>query len=104
MLTDGALGNDERAIRAWGSYRRNRLALFVLFLGWVPVGYILNLTQERLHLPLAVVEVPMFLWLAAIIIEGSRLAVWPCPNCGHSFRGLLPFLPKSCKNCGHLRE
>jgi hypothetical protein len=104
----GAMSSPSRSNPdAWRSYKHNRIVLLVLVLGWIPALSILDSAREYLTLSIALekhlMDLLMYLWLAALIIEGYRLAVWPCPNCGRSFRGLLPFLPKQCRYCSHRR-
>jgi len=92
----------------WRSYKQNRIVLLLLVLGWIPAASTLDSSHEYLNLPIAaerdLFNLLMYPWLAALIIEGYRLAVWPCPNCGRSFRGLLPFLPKQCRYCNYRRK
>jgi hypothetical protein len=87
----------------WRAYRRAKLILLILFLGWIPVLRIANEIHTRFHLSLVVPIVTAIVWIVAICFEGWRIALWPCPNCGKSFRGLLPFLPKKCRNCRYPR-
>jgi hypothetical protein len=87
----------------WKSYRKNRLVLVLLFLGWIPALGVSNFLRARLHLPLLFPTVVGALWLVAVIVQGWRLRLWPCPSCGKSFRGWSPLLPKRCYYCGRPR-
>jgi hypothetical protein len=100
----------ERAMNAkgpdsdtWQSYRRSRLVLLMMFLGWIPVMRVVNEVYTRFNLPLFVPVGAGIIWIIATGVQGLRIAAWPCPYCGKSFRGLLPFLPKKCWNCLHSR-
>lgn len=103
MLTETIPGNG-RISRHWRSYKLHRIFLIVLIVGWIPAASFVDRLQRRLHLPDAVEYIMITLWWAAIIILGYRMALWTCPNCGRAFRGMLPFLPKRCRHCGHPRE
>lgn len=95
--------SNESELLTWKSYRRTRLILLALFIGWIPIISIANHLQARFHLSLAFPVLIAIVWIAAIYVQGWRLASWPCPYCGKSFRGLLPFLPKRCRNCQRSR-
>jgi hypothetical protein len=103
MLSEIVSGNGPTA-RHSRSYRQHRMAIVVLVLGWIPAASLVDLLQRRLHLPIAVEYIMIALWWGAISILGCRMALWACPNCGRAFRGMLPFLPKRCRHCGHPRE
>jgi hypothetical protein len=87
----------------WRSYRRAQLLLLTMFVGWIPVMRAVDALYTRFHLPLAIVILVGIVWVVATCIQGIRVALWPCPYCGKSFRGLLPFLPRKCRNCGRPR-
>jgi len=103
MLTEKTFGLGDTS-RYWRSYRLHRIALVVLFLGWIPAASLVDFLQRRLRLPVAIEYVMIILWLGAMTILGFRMALWACPNCGRTFRGLLPFLPRRCRHCGNLRQ
>jgi hypothetical protein len=98
--TGAAAGTIIRSTDRWRSYKVNRIILLALVLGWVPVASTLEFSQA----PEEVDKVLMFVWSVALIFETYQLAVWPCPNCGRSFRGPLPFLPKQCRYCDYKRR
>ena len=99
MITKG-LGITAKEPRRWKSYRRNRLFFILLILGWIPAVRILDLLHRQLGLPLQIAIVGAIAWIIAIVAQGWRLAIWPCPNCGRSIRGFMPFLPQRCRSCG----
>jgi hypothetical protein len=87
----------------WQSYRRARLILLIMFLSWIPIMRVVNEFYTRFHLPLLVPIGTGIIWIVGTGVQGLRIASWPCPYCGKSFRGLLPFLPSRCRNCQHTR-
>jgi hypothetical protein len=87
----------------WNNYRKNRLILFLLVIGWPPLGIGVNWLQARLGFPDFILWSVLTLWILFVIVQGTRVAIWPCPNCGRPFRGMLPFLPKQCRHCNQPR-
>jgi hypothetical protein len=94
----------EEEAQFWKTYKVNKIVLFVMILGWVPFGLLMNFVHPRFHIPWQFTTGVIMVWLIATMTVGGRLAIWPCPQCRKSFRGLLPFLPKRCRNCGYLRR
>ena len=86
----------------WRSYRLNRVIFFILLIGWIPFGRGVSYFVETLHGPAILGNGFGFAWIAALLIQGSRLAVWPCPRCRKAFRGWLPYLPNRCSAIFHV--
>lgn len=87
----------------WSSYKRTRVILLLLVIGWIPFGLSVIWLQTRVDFPALVSWTLIAVWVLFVLIQGTRLAIWPCPNCGKFFRGPLPFLPKQCWYCKHPR-
>jgi heme A synthase len=90
-------------LEGWRVYRKLRLTVFMMVVGWIPVMWGTNWLQVRFHLPLGVVIGVAIVWIGTAFVQGLRLVSWPCPYCGKSFCGLLPFLPQKCRSCQHSR-
>lgn len=84
---------------AWRQYRtRRRLAILsgISFLLVPPlVGRIMGSGRPSE----GIVGFLILGLLVLTIIQGWRVALWPCPKCGKAFRGTAPF-PKCCRHCG----
>lgn len=83
----------------WHSYKRNRLFFFFLFLAWIPFVRGVSYFVETLHVSVIIGDIFGIAWIVVMFIQGSRLALWPCPRCGKSFRGWFPYLRKRCSHC-----
>jgi len=87
----------------WTSYKRHRILMLCLIVFFIPLGWLLSYLQARLNLPSVLRSVFVVGWILFIFWAGGRFALWPCKNCGKSFRGMFPFLPKHCAHCKSLR-
>ena len=71
----------------WGEYRRIKLRLIVMVLGWMPFGMLLMSTVPKIFST----YVPCYvLALAYVVVMAYTMLMYmgyPCPNCGTSFRG-----------------
>lgn len=89
---------------AWHRYRTLRKLLFFVWLGYMPVGYVVMTLVPG---PLGTVN-PIFvfagIWMAMFVIVGIRLSAWRCPRCGKRFSGPWlhdkGFLARKCIHCG----
>jgi len=85
--------------RAWKEYRSRRawsIAFFIAFLALPLIGRNLLPPVGWAHALLGYTTILLFTVAA---IQGYRLALWPCPKCGRTFRGTIPF-PRRCRSCG----
>ena len=89
--------------QTWSSYRKARLIALLLFFSSVPIAAVADFLQSRFRLPVFLPALVVAVLFAVIIVQSWRLALWPCPSCGKSFRGWSPFLPKRCWYCGYTR-
>ena len=74
----------------WKSYKRHRGLLLCLFVFFIPLTRLVGFFQVHLNLPSAATAVFSVAWILFIFWAGGRFALWPCRNCGKSFRGLSP--------------
>jgi hypothetical protein len=82
----------------WNEYRRIKLRLLVLLIGWVPFGVLCGA-----GLPFIFgTYVPSYALAAAYMLFTAysflKYELYPCPNCGSSLRGRQLF-QKVCSNC-----
>jgi hypothetical protein len=87
----------------WNSYKRHRVLLLFLVVFFIPLTRLVGYLEVRLNLPYAVMALFVVGWILFIFWAGGRFALWPCKNCGKSFRGMSPLLPERCAHCGLLR-
>jgi hypothetical protein len=87
----------------WNPYKRHRILLLCLVVFFIPLARLVGYLEVRLNLPSAVMAVFVVAWILFICWAGGRFALWPCKNCGKSFRGMSPLLPEHCAHCGALR-
>ena len=93
---------DSVSERHWSRYRRDRLVMAFLVIGWIPIGLAVSTIAESQRWTfLPFVFFPA--WIGIAVFYGARLAVWPCPRCGKAFRGYMPLLPRRCRYCGQER-
>ena len=62
------------------------LCLFVLF---IPLTRLVDFLRMHLNLPSGLTAFFVVGWILFIFWAGGRFALWPCKNCGKSFRGLF---------------
>jgi hypothetical protein len=82
----------------WREYRRIKLRLIILALGWMPFGFLLLevSTLNRQLEPITLLMFPYFVYTMFILM---RFQSYRCPNCGVSlFVGR--FFRRTCKGCG----
>jgi len=87
----------------WNSYKRHRIFLLCLVVFFIPLARLVGFLELRLNLPSVVMVLFVLGWILFICWAGGRFALWPCQNCGKSFRGTSPLLPEYCAHCGALR-
>jgi hypothetical protein len=84
----------------WQSFRRIRAALLILVVGWIPYGLTVFWFAERFRISNAARLMLMLGYMLLMAVVGYALALWRCPRCGKSFRGLRPYAGKRCYYCG----
>ena len=85
---------------AWKRYRRLRVAFPLVFLGWLPFGYIGGAVFRFFGWNTDFLMMLILAWIPFMSIFTWQWAFWQCPRCGYAFRGLMdPFFPKQCHHC-----
>ena len=95
---------------AWENYRRLRRSVILSYVGIAALfcGVVLaSMLESALPAP-AEKSILVFLGLIFLGVLANlyyrfwKFSHWPCPRCGHLFRGLwgFPWLPKRCRYCG----
>jgi hypothetical protein len=84
----------EKYRRAWHSYVARRNLVVVLFMGLVPLGFLI----ARLKLGEIVSMGVMVSWIAVYLAGAWWLTQWKCPRCGNTFSNRL-WTPR-CISCG----
>jgi hypothetical protein len=94
---------------SWEGYRNLRtnarrwwVAFGIASLGIVVVGIVNNFSSQNLQIVFPVFGFAFIACWAGIGFTQFKLARWPCPRCGNSFRGFwgTPFMPGKCCYCG----
>jgi hypothetical protein len=80
--------------RAWHSYVARRNLVVVLFMGLVPLGFLI----ARLKLSELYSMGVMVSWIAVYLAGAWWLTQWKCPRCGNTFSNRL-WTPR-CISCG----
>jgi hypothetical protein len=80
--------------RAWHSYVARRNLVVVLFIGLVPMGFLI----AKLKLNEIVSMGVMVGWIAVYLAGAWWLTQWRCPRCGNLFANRL-WTPR-CISCG----
>jgi hypothetical protein len=83
-----------RYVRAWHNYVARRNLVVVLFMGLVPLGFLI----ARLKLGEFVSMGAMVGWIAVYLAAAWWLTQWKCPRCGNLFANRL-WTPR-CISCG----
>jgi hypothetical protein len=92
--------------RVWRRYKRNVMILWVLFLGFIPIGYfVIKPLMEHYQS-----DMPMTIFILAwlILLSYSCVVVgyFRCPRCGNlffgkwTFWGMVGFYTNKCIHCG----
>lgn len=88
----------------WKGYKRARNTFLLLFVLYVPVCGGIAIVSIRLFDTFTPGFVAAFLWMALLVVSGTRVNLWRCPNCGQWFSGTwwynLGFLARRCVHCG----
>jgi hypothetical protein len=78
-----------------------RIAFPLVFLGWLPFGYIVGAVFRFLNWNEFIAGIIILAWIPLILIVGWPWPFWKCPQCGSAFKGIYdPFFPKHCRHCG----
>jgi hypothetical protein len=84
----------EKYRRAWSSYVARRNLMVVLFIGLVPLAFLIS----RLKLSEVASMGAVVVWIALYLASAWWLTQWKCPRCGNAFANRL-WTPK-CMSCG----
>jgi hypothetical protein len=84
----------QRYRRAWNNYVARRNLVVVLFVGLVPLGFLI----ARVRLGEIVSMGVMAGWIAVYLAAAWWLTQWKCPRCGNAFANRL-WMPR-CISCG----
>jgi uncharacterized membrane protein YfcA len=82
----------------WKKYRSIKLRLLVLLFGWIPFGLILGAALPAMfgsYVPSYALGLAYLLVLAYTFLQ---YALYPCPNCGASYRAKQLFR-QECPRC-----
>jgi ribosomal protein L37AE/L43A len=83
----------------WSEYRRIKHRLLILIFGWIPFGILSMVAVPGIfgtYVPCYALAIAyMVLWAYTLL----QYQLYPCPNCGHSFRGRQIYL-RTCPHCG----
>jgi hypothetical protein len=83
----------------WQSFRRLRTALLILVVAWIPYGWTVFWFARHFGVGDTVKLILMLSYILLMMVIGYAFALWRCPRCGKSFRGLRPYAGKSCYYC-----
>lgn len=83
----------------WSEYRRIKLRLLVLLLGWIPFGVLLGAGLPKIFHSYTPSYVLAAVYVVLMAYTFLQFGLYPCPNCGMSFKCWQLF-GQSCPNCG----
>jgi hypothetical protein len=84
----------ERYRRAWHNYVARRNLLVVLFVGFVPLGFLVARLRPGELASFAM----LVIWIAVYLAAAWWLTQWKCPRCGNTFANRL--WTQRCISCG----
>jgi predicted RNA-binding Zn-ribbon protein involved in translation (DUF1610 family) len=93
----------QRLARGWADYRRRQWLAAVLFIGFLPLVFLMGLGIERVTDSDTLVVVPAAALMCATIWAGAHFIFFRCPNCGRRFHittALRLTNGRSCPHCG----
>jgi hypothetical protein len=82
----------------WREYRRIKLRLIILALGWMPFVVVV-LEVSTLNRRLEPITILMFPYLLYTMYVMLRFQLYRCPNCGVSLF-VLQLYRRTCPGCG----
>ncbi len=83
----------------WTEYRRIKHRLLILIFGWMPFGLLCIVALPVIfgtQMPGTALVIAYMVFLAYTLLQ---FQLYPCPNCGHSFRGRQLYR-RNCPKCG----
>jgi len=89
---------DSYSVR-WKEYRTRRLLAILFAIAFLVAPPLIGKVLGNGRSSQEVVGILLVTLLILTVVQGWRVAIWPCPKCGKAFRGTAPF-PKSCRHCG----
>jgi hypothetical protein len=78
---------------AWASLRRRRMAMWISWFAWLPIGAVVMPLLGRVG------QLVVFLDLAAFVMSGHLIDVFRCPHCREAF-AKKSILASRCFSCG----
>jgi hypothetical protein len=94
----------ERYRVGWSDYVRRRNTLWIVFLGYLPLGALVMLSLKYLRLPYSIGMTLVIAWFLAFPIVGIRYQLWKCPRCGKGFAYTWwynkSYFARKCVHCG----
>jgi len=84
--------------KMWKEYRRIKLRLIILFLAWMPLGFLI-LKLSSLNHRLEPVSLLLFAYMGYIGFTLIQVMTYRCPNCDTSLFGRRLY-PRTCPGCG----
>jgi hypothetical protein len=89
---------------SWQEYRKLRNRFFIILLSFPPGAMFIAYVFSWAFHTLIPGFVAAFVWIAAFLVTGIRLQLWPCPRCGEWFSATSSynksFLARKCVHCG----
>jgi hypothetical protein len=82
----------------WNDYRRIKHRLLILIFGWMPFGLLCVAALPIIfgtYVPSYALAIAYMVLMAYTLLQYQ---LYPCPNCGHSFRGRQLYR-RTCSHC-----
>ena len=83
----------------WGEYRRIKHRLLILIAGWIPFGVLCVVAIPGIfgtYVPCYALAITYMVLMAYTLLQYQ---LYPCPNCGATFRGCQIYR-RTCPKCG----
>jgi hypothetical protein len=90
----------------WTKHRQRTRIVWLLFAGWIPYGFLINIVLTWLHVPINFAFVAVIPYLVAFVISSNVVSMFRCPRCGSRFYAWGPWglghnaFARSWRNCG----
>lgn len=92
--------NSLDTVSDWKDYRRIKLRLIVLLMGWVPFGVIIGALLPKVLHTYTPTYVLAIAYTLAIGYTWLQYGFYPCPKCGLTLRGRQLYC-STCPKCGN---
>ncbi len=88
----------------WKEYRRYRRDFWIVFVGYLPVMFVVATLSNWLFHSFTPAFVLAVGYMLLVIVAGIRVSGFYCPRCAKWFAGTwwynLGFLARKCQHCG----